>query len=90
MLTIYTMGDWKKMFAYKSTDTYKNVYSRAYTQMKMAQSFNKSAVPKIQKALAEAKMYFNAKAKTPQRPISRQGAKISNKNLATFVKRARM
>ncbi|AGE56239.1 hypothetical protein PBCVNEJV1_257R [Paramecium bursaria Chlorella virus NE-JV-1] len=84
------MGDWKKMFGYKSTDTYKNVYSRAYTQMKMAQSFNKSAVPKIQKALAKAKLYFNAKAKTTKhRPISHQGAKISNKNLATFLKRAR-
>lgn len=83
------MADWKKLFAYKSTDTYKNVYSRAYTQMKMAQSFNKSAIPKIQKALAEAKLYFNAKSKTPKRPMAYQGAKISNKNLATFVKRAR-
>lgn len=83
------MGDWKKMLGYKSTDTYKNVYSRAYTQMKMAQNFNKSAVPKIQKALAEAKLYFNAKAKTTKRPMVYQGAKISNKNLATFVRRAR-
>ena len=77
------------MFGYKSTDTYRNVYSRAYTQMKMAQNFNKSSVPKIQKALAEAKLYFNAKAKTTKRPISHQGTKVSNKNVKMFIKRAR-
>jgi hypothetical protein len=84
------MSDWKRMFGYKSTDTYKNVYGRAYTQMKMAQSFNKSSIPKIQKALAEAKVYFNSKSKIPKRsPISHTGGKVSNKNLGAFVRRAR-
>jgi hypothetical protein len=84
------MGDWKKMFGYKPSDTYKNVYGRAYTQMKMAQSFNKSAVPKIQKALSEAKTYFDTKSKIQKRsPISHTSAKGSGRNINAFVRRAR-
>ena len=83
------MSDWKRMFGYKSTDTYKNVYGRAYTQMKMAQSFNKSAIPKIQKALAEAKVYFNSKTKIVKRPVSHMGGKVSGKSVNAFIRHAR-
>jgi hypothetical protein len=84
------VSNWKVLFGYKSTDTYKNVYGRAYTQMKMAQSFNKSAIPKIQKALAEAKVYFNAKTTIQKRsPVSHASAKISGKTASAFLRRAR-
>ena len=84
------MSDWKKIFRYKSGDTYQNIYSRAYYQMKMAQQFNKSTVPSIQRALVNAKTYFNSKKKVPvQKKISHVGAYISNKNRNTLIRHMR-
>ena len=79
-------NDWKQLFRYKSGDTYQNIYNRAYRQMKMAQQFNKSALPAMQRALANAKMYFDSKKKAPVKKISHVGKYISNKNRGTIVK----
>ena len=83
------MSDWKKIFRYKSGDTYQNIYSRAYYQMKMAQTFNKSALPAMQRALVNAKAYFNSKKKAPAKKISHVGGYISNKNRNTLIRHMR-
>jgi len=80
-------NDWKQLFRYKSGDTYQNIYNRAYRQMKMAQQFNKSALPAMQRALANAKMYFDSKKKAPVKKISHMGGYISNKNRNTIARR---
>lgn len=80
-------NDWKQLFRYKPTDKYNNVYARAYHQIKLAKSFAPSSVPALERALANAKKYFDSKKKKPV--ISRTGGYISNKNRNAIVRRMR-
>jgi len=82
-------NNWKQLFRYKSTDKYQNVYARAYHQLKLAKTFAPSTVPALERALANAKMYFDSKKKAPVKKISHTGGYISNKNRNAIVRRMR-
>lgn len=87
---------WDILFRFNpKKDSYKNIYERAQSQIKMAKQFNKKSVPILQKHLNDAKMYFakkhheDAKRKMMMKKITHSQAKISNKNLNKFVMTAR-
>lgn len=80
---------WKVLFRYQPSDSYKNVYDRAYRQMVLAKKLSPSSEPALRKALADAKVYFNAKGAKKPATYYKNGAKASGKNLNKFIATAR-
>ena len=80
--------DWKVILGYKPGDKFANVQSRAYYRMKLAQQHNKQLVPQIQKALLNAKKYYDSKPKRAS-PSTHVGGRVSNANAARFLQAAR-
>lgn len=80
---------WKVLFRYQSGDSYKNVYDRAYRQIVLAKKLSPSSEPALRKALADAKVHFNAKAAKKPTTYYKNGAKTANKNLNKFISAAR-
>ena len=80
---------WQALFRYKSGDSYKNVYDRAYRQIVLAKKLSPGSEPALRKALADAKAHFNAKDKKKPMVHYRNGGKMSNKNVTGFLVAAR-
>jgi hypothetical protein len=83
--------NWKTLLSYKHGDKLANLQSRAYYRIKIAQTHNKSLVPQIQKALENAKKYFNNKSKkhSTTKKMSHVGKTTTNKNASAFLTRAK-
>ncbi|AGE55579.1 hypothetical protein ATCVMN08101_236L [Acanthocystis turfacea Chlorella virus MN0810.1] len=80
---------WQALFRYKSGDSYKNIYDRAYRQITLAKKLSPASEPALRKALADAKAHFNAKAMKKPTTYYKNGAKTANKNLNKFISAAR-
>jgi len=81
---------WQILFRYDpKKDTYKNVYDRAYRQIKMAQSLSPKSEPALRKALEDAKTHFSSQQKKKPMLVSRVGGRATNKNVASFLTAAR-
>ena len=84
-------SDWRVVYRFNpKTDTFSTIAARAATQIGMAKSFNKRAVPFLEKALANAKNYFDKKKKAQKKsPMSHVGGYMSSKNINSFLKAVR-